>query len=415
MKIKDTNYFWTVVEVNNLIPLENCDNVVGFPIFWYQAIVSKDTKEGDLMIVFPPESKLSHEYLSANNLYRHSELNEDNTKTWYFDDNWRIRAMKFRGHVSNVVAMPISSVSKFVKWSFSLNVWDEFTELDGTVIVSKYTIQRNTPIQNNRIWGKEKKYQRVDVRHFPEYMETEQFLRRLENYHDEDNIVVTQKLHGTSGRFWHIRVKNKPTFLDKIAEYFGYAKIDYEYIAWSRRVVKDTKSDQEFDHYYKSDIWNEALERVKHTIPKDTIIYAEIIGYTGETPIQKWYTYNLNSGEFEIFVYRIATVNEDGVIVDYSWEQILEYCRVNWLKSVPTMYEGKFEDFDHKEYIDKCYRDDFRNFHLVPLSDDSPCDEWICIRKEWILPYITKMKSPMFYEYETKQMDTWVSDMESNN
>jgi hypothetical protein len=49
------------------------------------------------------------------------------------------------------------------------------------------------------------------------------------------------------------------------------------------------------------------------------------------------------------------------------------------------------------------------------LWSDSPCDEGICIRREHIVPYLTKVKSPMFYEFETKQLDSGEADTESLN
>jgi hypothetical protein len=35
------------------------------------------------------------------------------------------------------------------------------------------------------------------------------------------------------------------------------------------------------------------------------------------------------------------------------------------------------------------------------------------IRKESIIPYLAKAKSPLFFEYETKLLDTGEGDMES--
>lgn len=46
------------------------------------------------------------------------------------------------------------------------------------------------------------------------------------------------------------------------------------------------------NHFYSSDIWNNALEKYKTQIPKDFIIYGELVGYTPEGGmIQKGYTY----------------------------------------------------------------------------------------------------------------------------
>jgi hypothetical protein len=89
-------------------PLEDCDNVVGTPIFGFQAIVGKDSKPGDLGIVFPAESQLSEEYCRVNNLFRHGDLNDDESAKGYLEDNRRVKAMKFRGHRSDCLFMPLS-------------------------------------------------------------------------------------------------------------------------------------------------------------------------------------------------------------------------------------------------------------------------------------------------------------------
>jgi hypothetical protein len=49
----------------------------------------------------------------------------------------------------------------------------------------------------------------------------------------------------------------------------------------------------------------------------------------------------------------------------------------------------------------------------VPLCKESICDEGIVIRKEWLQPYVTKLKSPKFLEKETKDLDEWIIDLET--
>lgn len=408
MKVTGSNYFGTVIKVEKTIALENCDNVVGLPIFGYQAIVSKETKIGDTLVVFPPECRLDDEFLRVNNMYRKSEMNSDPTKKWYIESNGRVRAIKFRNQTSNALAVPLSYLDYT---GAKLEVWDEFTELNGKKICEKFELPKRE--QRNKQGGQQKKYERVDVRFFPEHIDTEQYLRRQEFFKDSDRVIVTQKLHWTSGRFGNVRVTNKPTWKDKVANYFGYHKEEYDYIAGSRKVIKDTKSDKEFEHFYEDDIWNQALERIKTSIPKDTIIFAEIIGWIGDSPIQKGYTYNIPKWEYEIYVYRIAQINRDGIMVDYSWEQIKEFCNKNEIKYCPELFVGLHSEFDYNIFVDKKYQDFLPG--VVTLSQESPCDEWICIRREHIVPYLTKVKSPMFYEFETKQLDSWEADTESLN
>jgi hypothetical protein len=96
----NNNYCATVVEIKNIIPIDNCDNVVHTNIFGNSIIVSKDVKIGDIGLFFPLETKLSNDFLKCNNLYRKLELNIDQTKKGYFEENGRIRCVKFRGNKS---------------------------------------------------------------------------------------------------------------------------------------------------------------------------------------------------------------------------------------------------------------------------------------------------------------------------
>jgi uncharacterized 2Fe-2S/4Fe-4S cluster protein (DUF4445 family) len=100
----NANYAAVVVQINVINELKadgsskkDCDNVVGTSLLGYQAIVSKDTKVGDIGIVFPPETQLSEMYVHSNNLYRKSEWNADPLQTGYLEDNCRVKALKFRG------------------------------------------------------------------------------------------------------------------------------------------------------------------------------------------------------------------------------------------------------------------------------------------------------------------------------
>ena len=53
--------------------------------------------------------------------------------------------------------------------------------------------------------------------------------------------------------------------------------------------------------------------------------------------------------------------------------------------------------------------------HLVPLADDSPCDEGVCIRIEsGMIPEIYKLKSPIFLQHETAMLDKDVVDIDAD-
>ena len=69
LKLIDPNYCATVIKIEKIVELENCDNVYAAIIMGNQVIVSKNIKVGDIGLFFPVETKLSKDYLSANNLY----------------------------------------------------------------------------------------------------------------------------------------------------------------------------------------------------------------------------------------------------------------------------------------------------------------------------------------------------------
>ena len=111
-KPKNPNYAATVVKLDQFVKLDNCDNVQAAIIFSNSVIVGKNCQAGDVGLFFPVECALSHEFLSNNNLYRHSQFgNIDATKTGFFEQNRRIKAMRFRGNKSEGFWIPLSSLS----------------------------------------------------------------------------------------------------------------------------------------------------------------------------------------------------------------------------------------------------------------------------------------------------------------
>lgn len=202
MKIKkpeNPNYSAIVVEIKTIIPLENCTNVQGAIIMGNQVVVSKDVKVGDTGLYFPLECQLSKEYLSNNNLYSKYELNIDNTKKGYFDENGRIRCQRFRGHKSEGLFMPKESLNFCLKVGDILNLNDTFDELNEIPICSKYIVKTNrTPGQPGSKKSKStKKYESKLVENqFRFHEDTSQLYRNIHKINPDDLISITYKLHG---------------------------------------------------------------------------------------------------------------------------------------------------------------------------------------------------------------------------
>ena len=59
------------LDMNKSYALDGLDNLVGYRVMGYQALIPKDYESG-LYLMFPPETQLSNDYASNNNLFRHS-------------------------------------------------------------------------------------------------------------------------------------------------------------------------------------------------------------------------------------------------------------------------------------------------------------------------------------------------------
>lgn len=414
---KNKNYCATVVSISNIIPLEGCDNVVGTSMFGFQAIIGKDHKVGDIGIIFPAETQLTDKFCSENNLYRHSELNKDKSQKGYLEDNRRVKAMKFRGQVSSCLFMPLESL-KFTGVDISkLEVGMEFDEINDISICRKYLVKEHVE-RSNKMSGQKKK-EWVEAIHMPEHFDTDNFWKNIDKVGNFSKAIITQKLHGTSIRVGNTITNRDLTLIEKIAKYFG-AKIqekEYDYVFASRKVIKDQDENK---HFYETDIWTEEGEKLRGLLPKNYILYGELIGWTKSgQAIQKGYTYNVPQGEAHLYIYRIAVVNEDGFITDLCWDDIKQFCNNTGLKYVPEIEFYSIGETTEKitasvnSLMDCVYSD--TNLGVVKLSDEGTVDEGVCVRFEGerSTPYILKAKAPKFFEHETKLLDTNEEDLES--
>lgn len=421
---QNANYAAVVVSIKSITPLENCDNVVGTPLLGFQAIVGKDTQVGDVGIVFPAETQLSEEYAHYNNLFRHGSLNRDEGATGYLEDNRRVRAMKFRGNRSDCLFMPLSSLDFAGANIDELKEGDVFDELNGHEICRKHVVKVRERNGNEK--NKETTFKRVDAKFLPEHYDSDNFFRNHDRIPEGSRIVVTQKLHGTSIRVGNTIVARKSTLLERFVRRLGVrvAETEFDYVFGSRKVIKDANNPNQ-NHYYATDIWTDEGRKLEGVIPENYLIYGELIGWTpNNAPIQKNYTYQIPEGTCELYVYRVAFVNGQGLVTDLAWEQVKEFCRDRGLKHVPELWAGTIEAFTVENWLDKKFQDlrvvngsapfpEGWSLDCVPLAKESPCDEGVCVRVDGLAPYILKAKSPMFLEHETKMIDQEVIDLET--
>lgn len=425
INLTNKNYCATIVKITKLIDLDNCDNVVHANIFGNLVVVSKDTKIDDIGIFFPVECKLSDEYLSKNNLFRHSEKNVDTTKVGYFEDNGRIRAVKFRGNTSNGLFMPLGSLD-FIKNKPTLNLGDEFNEIDSINICEKYVIKRRESGRQNLSKSKEKLESKVIDGQFNLHYDTEQLGKNIREVKPESLISITSKFHGTSAVVSNALVKKQLNLFEKLLKLLKTNIIDKEYsmLYSSRRVIKNEFfENKETSGFYNDDIWGITANKIYPFIPKGMSIYYEIVGFTPSgQQIQKDYDYGCEPNEHKIYIYRITNTNIDGIVQEYSAKQVQEWCENNGFNSVIELYYGYAKDLFPEIKQDENWGENFieklREKYLekqCTVCKNKVPNEGIVLRVDKLGAKALKLKSFAFLQKETKDLDKGNIDMEEEN
>jgi hypothetical protein len=416
---QNKEYAAVVVRLPEPVDLEGLDNLVGLQVLGSQALVARDSSYGELALVFTAGTQLSEEFAYKNNLYRHNDNNEDQSQSGYLEDNRHIRALKLRGNTSNALVLSLDSLRYIKKLDVAqFNEGDTFDRIGDHQICQKY-VSKKTYVQrqlekNKKVWS------RVDEKFLPQHYDTDSYFKNAHVIPENADVTVTQKLHGSSIRIANTIVQRKLTLRDKLARKIGVAVADteYDYVYGSRRVIKDANNPSHV-HFYDTDIWSLKGAELQGKIPQSYLVYGELVGWTPEgAALQSKYTYDVLHTQSQMYVYRVATINPEGVVTDLTYDQIAEFCRDRGLKVVPLLWRGKYKDFKPYDWVDRFEHKTLHKYHeegfmqAVPLSKDSPCDEGVVIRAEGLAPYTLKCKSETFDALDNKNQEEGVLDME---
>ena len=321
-----------------------------------------------------------------------------------------------------------------------LKVGDKFDKLNNIPICNKYisegTRNYNCGDSNKKSHNENKfrKYYNSFIRKlFPEHFETEQIRHYINDIEKGSLITITSKLHGSSGRTVNIQVPIKLNIFQKIINKIFFNNREhtkYEVIHGTRRVIL---RDGKMNNYYKSNFRDKILEKLNPIIPKNYIFYFEIVGYTDtgkpimnpvdtskikdevlskSFPNPMIYKYGCLQGECDFYVYRITTINSDGLQEELSWNRVKQICKENRIKHVPEIdsfiYDGNVKALStFIEYLTehKDVKDPIDNSHIR---------EGICIRVDSPngKTKIYKNKLFLFCLLEGIVKDTGIADME---
>ena len=406
------NYCCTVVKIDNLHAIEGADFIQRTVVFGNNVIIGKDVKEGDVMLYFNSGTKLNPEFCKKNNLYSNTEYNADPTakKGYLSYKQNRVKAIKLKDIISDGFLLPINSLNNVKELFYNnfakLNIGDTFTDINDINICEKYIV---APPRNSNPSGTAPNKNTVKLKdllvkdQFRLHTDTAHFARNLNKFSPSDNIVITRKYHGTSGISSHVLIQRSLSLIERLLVWFGIniPTTEYGYIYSSGKpksgLPKGVFNSKELSTYnntnksfYSENYWLKAFNKLKPSLEKGITLYYEIVG---EGIQGASYTYGF---EHEIFVYRITQTNIDGIVYEFSWQQVKDYCNKYGIKYVDEYWSSSYTNLDAAySFKETNIVDCLSKTYLNKSFPDCKVDEGVCIRNERTNE-IFKLKSPDF-------------------
>lgn len=357
------NYAATIVCIDNLHEIPGRDMIQRTVIYGNNVIISKEIKQGDIMVYFCSGTRLSEDYCYHNNLYTDKEKNKDKeAKPGYISPKQRrVKALKLAGVISDGFLMPVSSLDYLliindyykgidIKAQYitlldgvAFKVGDTFTTINDVDVCEKYVVQ----VRNSNLGGEAPAKNKLEgvildnqLRFHPD---TEHFAKNIYKFSEDSKIVITRKLHGSSFIGSKILVYKSLGFKDKIAKFFGVNVEETEYgYVWSSgkpksKMPKGIESnshqwDTPNQSFYNENIWEKMYHRIKDFIEPGVTIYGELVGcFHYRTPIL------LSDGSTKE-IGAIVTSKSPVEVLTYNIDrQVLEPKRVvAWYENGPT-------------------------------------------------------------------------------
>jgi RNA ligase (TIGR02306 family) len=264
--------------------------------------------------------------------------------TNYLRKGQRVRTVKLRGVYSECLLIPFKYLAP-KSLENNVNEGDDMMSILG---VTKY----EPPVKTVQlsVGGRKIKYHQNP--NFKVYYKFPNQKNVPDMFNEEDEVVITRKLHGTNARYGIVR-KKKLSLWDRVKMLFGNHWAAFEYVYGSHNVEKGSDS----QGFYDTDVWKTVANtydirgklwaHVKDTyepldLTEGVVIYGEIYG----AGIQKNYEYGLTDVKFAGF-----DVEVDGVYQPYINETVHFDCLQ--LPQVELLYEGNWNKEEQDKYVFK--------------------------------------------------------------
>ena len=309
--------------------IPGADNIELVMVNGWMAITKKgEYKEGDLVVVATTDAVIPQ------------KLSDDMGVTGYLRKGQRVRTVKLRGVYSECLIIPTKYIPGY---------GDQYYE--GMDMMEKMGITKYEPPVKTvqlSVGGRKIKYHQNP--NFHVYYKFPNQKNVPDMFNEEDEVVITRKLHGTNARYGIVR-KKKLSLWDRVKKLFGNQWAAFEYVYGSHNVEKGSDS----QGFYDTDVWKTVAnqydirgklwDHVKDTyepydLTEGLVIYGEIYG----AGIQKNYEYGLTDVKFAGF-----DVEVDGLYQPYVNETVHFECLQ--LPQVELLYQGNWSKEEQDKYV----------------------------------------------------------------
>ena len=350
-----------VCQIKNLRDHPHADRLYLGECFGNTVAVSKEGYYANMIgVYFSADGQLSTEFCQYNNLLR---LKDENghiiSGGGYMDpDKRNVKAIRLRKEKSDGLFLPLRCLDYCFEDGAAahLQLGDTIDVLNGHEICKKY-IPKGKVRRENVPGGNKVRKHRVPVAPlFAEHADTEQLAYNLGVFKPGDEIEVTLKLHGTSQRTGYLPVLKgfRRTIWDKLFRRSGEPIYAWDYVTGTRRTVINGED----GGFYGSNAFRMPhAELFRGKLWKGETVYYEVTSYTpdgkpimanGKVPkeYQSQYgkvmefSYGMEPGQSDMYVYRMTMTNEDGNVVEYTPDFMRYRCEQIGVKTVPVFWKG---------------------------------------------------------------------------
>ena len=317
--------------IGEVKPIVGADNIEQVLVGGWNAITKKGEYQfGDKVVVATTDAVIPQPL---------SDLME---VTNYLRKGQRVRTVKLRGVYSECLLIPFKYLAP-KSLENNVNEGDDMMTILG---ITKY----EPPVKTVQlsVGGRKIKYHQNP--NFKVYYKFPNQKNVPDMFNDEDEVVITRKLHGTNARYGIVR-KKKLSLWDRVKMLFGNQWAAFEYVYGSHNVEKGSDS----QGFYDTDVWKTVAntyniraklwDHVKDTyepsvLTEGVVIYGEIYG----AGMQKNYEYGLTDVKFAGF-----DVEVDGEYQPYINETVHFDCLQ--LPQVELLYQGNWDKEEQDKYV----------------------------------------------------------------